>query len=621
MVDKLFILFLCLISAVGIKAQKTFNVTAYGANGSDTIDDRQHILDAINAANKWRLDNPASIATIYFPASLNCYLVGSLPVANKVGNRTRNFVFPLYSNIHFLGDTISGISIIKFKNGLFSQLDSTATDSISGTGIYSNSNLFYGKKNSNQLTPVSNVAFNKLTIDFNGVNNLLPAGQADGANDPTGRLKTILGIFMEGGCHDLMIDAVTFKNNPGLNDIRVDAPGYNLTIKNSFFLNGGRCVGNPVVQNVNSADFSFIYSEWENSIFRNDSIIEQYPEISLQGGASIKSYAGGIEIHGSNSLMADNYLYGCKPAVFISSSTILSQDFSVDNKPLKNVRVINNQLIDCFNGIVFWVKNYIDSVAIELNTIKIMFLKKSALFSPVFHDPDHLIFGIGYNGGNLYCPGDYKYKTPINPVLNFVNRVSITGNTISFDTDSYYPVDVATTGILMHSLNNSTISNNVIKRMNLSGILLMGSPWGTKNVSITGNSIAEFEYSRNGNVAGYIVITDTYTPNNDCNPAHLQTFSNVAISKNIFTPNTIVNIESLNTSGYSIFRGIFCNLPSWYAYNGIPGSEGFYYDANSFKKGSFAISSNNWNANVKYPAVSKIWYTTGACPSNPCPKD
>ena len=617
---------------VNANAQQVYNVKAspFNAVGDGIVDDKNAIKRAIDSANAWSLAHSNAQVIVYFPATVASYLINSVTQINdtsSAGARLRNYIFPVYSNIKFLGSS-TGTSTIKIANGLFSDATDTPIDKINGTGIYRNANLFYGNKNTDNVTPVSNVEFRRLTIDFNGVNNLLPSGQGVSANNSTGRLKTIYGIIFDGTCHDVIIDSMSFMNNPGLNDIVASAPGYNLTIKNSKFLNGGWCVGSPTIMNSNSHDFSFVYSEWNNSLFTKDSLIEEYPEISLRGGnpPSIpeNSYAGGIEIHGSNSLMSNNFLYGCKPAVYISSATGRSMNFSVDNIPQKNVRVTNNQMIDCFDGVSFWVKNLLDSVSIDSNLLNIMFLKSSSLSA--WYHPYHYIYGIGYGGGNMSCRANYEYQecsSCNNSNLNPINHLTINRNTIVFDTTSIYPSDIVITGIVLHSTHNSVISNNIIKGANWSGLTLEGSPWITKNLNVTGNIFSDFTYSRNSNVAGYIVVTDTYRPNNDCDPNHQRTFRDVNISGNTFTPNLVISEESqspgfgISGYNYSAFRALFFDLPTWYGYNSIPGSPGINYNSNSFKNGTFSISANTIPPG--YPnANTDTWYVTGACPANPC---
>src|ERR1700733_9469758 len=152
---KIIPLFVFLNCSFAVNGQ-IFNVQKYGATGNGISDDRDSILAAIEAAHKWSLLNSAQ-ATVYFPATTtvakptDCYLIKSLPPSNKICKRLRNYIFPVYSNMKFKGENSSkSTSTLKFNNGLFSSRNATADDLTNGTGIYANTNMFYGQKsNSN----------------------------------------------------------------------------------------------------------------------------------------------------------------------------------------------------------------------------------------------------------------------------------------------------------------------------------------------------------------------------------------------------------------------------------------------------------------------------------------
>jgi hypothetical protein len=581
-----------------------FDVQKYGAKGNGTTDDRDSIAAAIEAAHKWSIDNSAQ-ATVYFPATTtaaspaSCYLIKTLRPSNVVCKRLRNYVFPVYSNMKYKGDVASkGASTLKFGDGLFSGQSKTDDDLKNGTGIYANSNMFYGEASTinGKTTRVSNVVFSNFTIDFNGVNNLLPPGQ----NNPTinncnGQLKTIYGILMEGGS-DVTIDNVTMLNNPGMDDIMMFAPGNKLTVQNSTFKNGGRNVGSLTTQNLNHYDFSFVYSEWDNSNFINNSVVQEYPEISLQG----VSNSGGFEIHGSNFTVTGNYIKGCKPGMFIGSiKSALSFDFSVDNKPQENIRIENNKIIDCYRAIFFWVKNPINDVTISNNTITTMLIKKATLNPEQRYEKYANLAAIYCPNGNMTKHSDYEYQptgASGNYSLNPLNNINITNNTISFDLDSDVPkpgyltnVDLMTTGMTISSMQNSTIANNTITNMNFAGISIEGSPWGMKNDAITGNTISDFQYMyKPGRITGYILARDTYFPNNDCHPGHEQTFANISITGNTFTSNQVVNEEANACNGAgttACFKDMSFDLPAWYGYASTK--------PYTFKSGTFTIDNSN----------------------------
>ncbi len=616
LIVKLIATYICGIAFYTSQAQ-TFNVISYGAVGDSLHDDRIPILSAIKAANTWSFNHSNAQATVYFPLPSVCYLIKTLPDYYPT-NRFRNYIFPIYSNLKYIGVSEGGVfSTIKFDSGLF---NATSGGNIAtGTGIYANANMFYGYRDTNNAV-VNNVVFSKLTIDFNGVNNLLPVQNPNDPDNVFGKIKTVYGILFDDGCHDVIIDSMAFKNDPGLNDIVCNAAGQNLAVTNCKFLNGGWNIGSSSIQNSHSTDFSFIYSEWNNSTFVNDSIIQQYPEISLQAG----SFSGGIEIHGSNSIATNNYIVGCKPAIYIASANTLSTDFSRDNLPMQNVQVSKNKMLDCYRGIVFFVKNYINNVRIDSNIISTMYLKYTSAFTQAGDTVD-IMEGILVPKGNLSCRSNYEFdaSTPFsNNNLKPIGNLKIRSNNISFDTNSVSPPPgIWTAGMRLHSLQNSQISNDTIKNMNWAGIALEASPWGMNNVTITSNSISDFRLLRNtGPVAGYVVVTDTYLPNSDCNPpAHQQTFNNVTITGNSFTGNSTVSTEAACLAPYACFKGMYFSLPNWYAYTSTPTAP---YTTNILKSSGFTISNSYYGYNPgEYFVTSPCSYSNACFDNAAAPTD
>jgi hypothetical protein len=567
-------LFIGCIASLFTYAQ-VFNVKSapYNATGNGIADDRIAILAAINDAHTWSLANNNIVTTVYFPVGV--YLISSTtvnyPVSGGADSRLRNYVFPVYSNTKFEGVSASG-AIIKFANNLFNV--TSGGDINAGTGQYFNTNLFYGKKNDN----VSNVSFLNFSIDFNGVNNLLPPNQNSSHNND-GILKTIYGIIIDGSAssNGLTISNMQFLNNPGRNDIFILGEGRNLTIQNSVFTNGGRNVGNqnPINHNNNSTDFSFIYTEWDSVLIKNDTIKQIYPSITLQEG----SFSGGVEIHGNgNVLMRDNYVYGCKPAIYIASDKSTTYNFSIDNKPMVNVQIRNNNLIDCHNGITIWTKNYMDNIIIDSNTISTMFAQTTNLFPQTF-DLDGGVYGIWSAGFGLQCREDFEFASHANYNLNPVNRLIITNNNISFELSNNSLIPscgtpanrINSAAVNLQSIQNSTIANNVINNMNWAGLAFSGSPWGISNLSVSGNTISNFQYNYTNNLCGYIEIIDYYKPNSDCYTGQKSpTFNGVNITGNTFNSNLVTSNEyaecSANATCYTCFRDFVFDIPQWYGY-------------------------------------------------------
>ena len=115
-------------------------------------------------------------------------------------------------------------------------------------------------------------------------------------------------------------------------------------------------------------------------------------------------------------------------------------------------------------------------------------------------------------------------------------------------------------GIMLHSVQQSSISGNTITGMNYGGIVLSGSKWGMKDVSITGNSFENFQPNPDKQaVAGYIVVTDTYSPGKKSAPG----FKNILLEKNQFiriaNTNSLLAASPLKPGGQ--FIGAFIALP------------------------------------------------------------
>jgi hypothetical protein len=231
---------------------KKINVKNFGARGNGIQDDCKAIQAAIDAA-------PIGEATtIYFPAGT--YIIGSY---QKGSHYFENFCLRLHSNLLFEG--VGSQSILKLANHLFDKADSNA-----------NAHIFFGEN-------IDHIYFNKLSIDMNGANNLVPKGF----------IKNHAAIFIDRG-NDFSATHISIQNCAGSNMIILKDNGHQALIDHCKFLNGGHYVGNKK-QNQYQVDFSFIYSEWDHSYINHNHIEQAQPAIALQG------YTGGIEIHGSHS--------------------------------------------------------------------------------------------------------------------------------------------------------------------------------------------------------------------------------------------------------------------------------------------------------------------------------
>ncbi len=457
-------------------AENKLDVKAFGAKGDGKTDDTRAIQLAINAAS------PFLKTIIYFPAGI--YNLASYTTTR---NYLINYCLLLHSNIDIEGDS-SSQTIVRLADHIFDISDTSA-----------NAHLFYGYK-------IKNISFSNLTIDMNGANNLVPFHV----------IKNHAAIFTSYGSNYYIHD-ITIKNCSGTNMLNIMSKGSGLVVENCKFFNGGNYVGSPI-PNSNQIDYSFIYSEWDSTIVRNNIIQQQDIDIALQ------NYTGGIELHGSNSEANGNFIDGCWPAVFITSS---------NNVVLQNVSVSNNTIINCVTGISFWVEQPMKDISIYKNKIVLTHSRSSKLT---------MCTGIIIPNGNV------KEYTKKMANAAPINNLEIKDNVIS--ADSMQMLSAAT---VLHSLQQCTIENNSISGMNYAGIILSGSKWGTNSLVVRNNVFSDFQPNNNLNmVAGYIVVTDTYSPDNKDAPG----YKGIVFTNNKFLRNKKI------TSANGKFMGAFIALPS-----------------------------------------------------------
>lgn len=456
--------------SLNINAQRVINVKQFGAKGNGISDDVQAIQRAINYVSS------DSFSIIYFPKGV--YNISSY---TKTQNYLENFCIKLHSNLSFVGEGHN--SILRIANHLFDKKDTAA-----------NAHLFYGSK-------VKNVSFANFVIDMNGSKNMVPKNV----------IKNNSAIFCNYG-ENFRINNLTIKNCSGTNMLNIMGKGKNLLIENCQFINGGNYVGVPK-PNKNQVDFSFIYSEWDSTIVKKNSIEQKNIEIGLG------NYCGGIELHGNNSEAFENVIKGCWPAIYISSNMGI----------LKNVTIEKNKMFQCVAGVSFWINFEMRNIVIKNNVINLAETKNS---KNVF------CTGIIIPNGNMK---EYNYRLAnAAPVFGLI----ITGNTI--DADSMKTLSM---GMLLHSIHHCEISGNTVKQMNYGGIVLQGSKWGTDSVNIENNTFIDFRENKHPTaVAGYIIATDTRKENRS------DLFKNIFVANNKF----IGNIEVVKSKN---FYGAFIALP------------------------------------------------------------
>lgn len=185
-----------------------------------------------------------------------------------------------------------------------------------------------------------------------------------------------------------------------------------------------------------------------------------------------------------------------------------------------------------------------DDIIIRKNSIQ---LTHSRLLKPGF------VCGIYIPNGNAE---GYSLKLANAASLNNVN---ITNNNIYASLPD--AANDKTAGMILHSLQNSFVKDNIISGMNYAGIFLMGSKWGMNNLAITNNRFIDFKPNNNLKVvAGYIVATDTYSSNKRNAPG----FKKIAIEKNNFSrTKKMAYKKTLTGKSRGKFLGAFIALPGY----------------------------------------------------------
>lgn len=411
---------------------------------------------AINKA----IESAAAGSTIQFGSAT--YLLTSdnirkcedLAACNEV-NYLKNYFVNIKDGLTIKGEGWS--SIIKVADHIYDQPNDDT----------SNAHVFQG-------FDIENVVIRDMQIDMNGYNNL----------SPSGKTRNVMAVRLDDGGSNVLIENLYILNNPGHNNIVANytsgaTKGNGLTVTDCVMYGGGT----GILGNNYNIDFSFIYSEWNNTIVSGNRIEQPEPTYT---------WSGGIELHGSNSKATNNIILYCDPAVWIASAQ------RGGGAVLLNVEVTDNIMENCSTGVRFWNSGEIKNVTIANNVIRSMWRGGA----------DKYIYGIQMIGRT---GGDWTDATAAgapNYNINIIGNV-ITGE----DDDTRYGMGFGVpAGIALTSTHGAKIEGNIFAELMGAGILVSGSPYGVSDVMIQNNYFKNWGRGHSGYGTSAIQVDVTGGP-------------------------------------------------------------------------------------------------------------
>jgi hypothetical protein len=281
----------CATTARGANANffQPVNVKAYGAVANGSTDDGPAIRSAMAVG-----------ADVYFPCSSTPYYVNSF-----AGNYSNNsWVFEPLSNETIYSDS-PGCATIQMGAGLVN----------SGGQLYGGGMFL--------LNGLSNVTIKNITIDMNGLNNLVPSG---------GAIRNAIAIKGVGSSNiTLSYDAI--NNSSGQNAVSFDAASSYITMDHISTLWSGTALAGNTYQ----ADWSALYSEADHTTI-------SYPTIVNSVGTYPRGPSGGVELHGNYSILDDGDFQYALPMVYVNPITSMGSQ--------TQVHITNNHCLHCYVGLI-----------------------------------------------------------------------------------------------------------------------------------------------------------------------------------------------------------------------------------------------------------------------------
>ncbi|MEI6287000.1 MAG: hypothetical protein WCP79_10905 [Bacillota bacterium] len=287
------------------------------------------------------------------------------------------------------------------------------------------------------------ISLKNISIDQNGVNNIVPNA---------GRQITGYAVRLH-NCTNTKIDSCEFINNYGQNTILIS--GYKskmCEITNNVIINGGTSIPGNKFQD----DYSAIYSCAQMTNVTGNRISNDiYPFAN----------SGAVEIHNSDSVVANNVFEKCQPAIYICSDFI--------NQTVARVVVHNNKIIQCNRGIFFDGKGDFAKIEISDNYFLMNKFQANSKFSLAAAIQTRRTDSLVY---------DYTQR---------ISNLRVTGNEMAEEFTAI-PDKASACFARIASIHGAVFQNNRVANVSGSAIVLMGSPFGMKDILFVDNEFRNF---------------------------------------------------------------------------------------------------------------------------------
>ena len=404
----------------GSTSDGSANVVQFGAVCDGVADD----APAIRAALRTGRD-------VFLPACAHPYLIASYDPAVWKGNI---FMFHLQS-----GQTVQGETgtMLKVADGVLNTPLAAAGGSI----------FFIDRK--------AHVTISNIAIDMNGAHNLTPAGGFHPA----------IALRFEGGSYNT-VDSVRVKDSPGLNDVMNSGLLFgnasdHFSVRNSTFVNGGTSLPGNVHQN----DFSAIYVQATDSVIQNNRILNDfYPKTVANNG--------GIEVHGSRTIVQGNNIDKCYPAIYVGTN-IAGQD-------LDDVAITDNRITNSLVALIF-VPAGLKPAPDDFHRIKFNFNQVTLKSFPGFE----------------IIPWAVSQQRSDNGLFDYRGTIYDSEFDDNVVTDADQPGGhFASSFLRLSSARHVVALRNVIHNVGGPAFQIIGSPYASQDLRIEHNTIRDFNASR-----------------------------------------------------------------------------------------------------------------------------